>query len=439
VEDSPLPFHETHTSLARFVDRLSRLASFLNRTPLAIDPLTVERSLTVGLLCSIALLAITTGLLMRLSSPPGVIVLTLIGGVAGSVLLLVGYTQIAVKVRQREELLQQLETEASDLRALDRLTAAIQASRSAEVLSEAVLHFAGEVFPDTAGTVATRSAGQALDVLATWGTQLGSVDRTGNCYAMRDSQTFSSEGASHGFRCQHVERTYPGPYMCFPIKRQARTAGVFHLRYRYRPDATNARRLRSLGEAATARIGIGLETIELHDLLRTQSLVDPLTGLNNRRALFDHARRVHSQAFGEGGAYSVIIADVDRFKVLNDTLGHPAGDAILVTFARHLQRHIRSQDFACRYGGEEFVVVMPAASPEVASQRAEALRASLGSLRTPVPASVWSLTASFGVATFPFDGSSFSEVLHRADEAMYEAKITGRDRVISWSQRSRRA
>jgi len=130
----------------------------------------------------------------------------------------------------------------------------------------------------------------------------------------------------------------------------------------------------------------------------------------------------------------VIIADVDRFKALNDALGHAAGDAILVTFARHIQRHIRSQDFACRYGGEEFVVVMPDASRDVASHRAESMRAALSSLRTSVPRTVWRLSASFGVATFPFDGNSFAEVLRRADEAMYAAKVAGRDRVTSWSE-----
>ena len=402
-------------------------------------PLSIERSLTVGLACSITLLVLVVGLIIRLSSSPGVIVLTLIGGISGSILLVAGYVRILFELRQQRDLMQRLRRDATDLLGLDRLTAAIQASRSVDALAEAVLAFAADVFPDSAGTVTTRLAGQALDVLGTWGTHLGTVARTGSCYAMRDSQTFASDGAGHGFRCQHVERTFTGPYMCFPIKGQVGTAGVFHLRYLDVPDAEATHRRRRLGEAAASRIGIGLEMIELHDLLQKQSLVDPLTGLNNRRALFNHARRVHAEAIGAGGAYSVIIADVDRFKVLNDTLGHPVGDTILVTFARHVQRHIRSQDFACRYGGEEFVVVMPAASREVASQRAESMRAALGSLRTSVPESVWRLSASFGVATFPFDGNSFHDVLRRADEAMYEAKMAGRDRVVSWSQRTRRA
>jgi diguanylate cyclase (GGDEF)-like protein len=339
-------------------------------------------------------------------------------------------------VRRQQDLVRRLRREAADLQALHRLTAGIQASRSLDALSAAIREFALDVFPESAGMVATRAANQELEAVATWGSGLGTIDRTGSCYAIRDGRTFSSPAASDGFRCQHVERTYVGPYMCFPLKRQTGTAGVFHLRY---PPVADADRVRSLGEAAASRIEIGLETLELHDLLRRQSLLDPLTGLNNRRALFDHAGRVHAQAVGDRGTYSVIIADVDRFKALNDTLGHSAGDAILVTFARHIQRHIRSQDFACRYGGEEFVVVMPATSREVASQRAESMRAALGSLRTSVSRSVWRLSASFGVATFPFDGNSFAEVLRRADEAMYDAKMAGRNRVTTWNQRSRRA
>jgi diguanylate cyclase (GGDEF)-like protein len=365
--------------------------------------------------------------------------LALTGAVAVCILLAAAYARTRYELRQRTEQIQQLQRRQADLQALDRLTTQIQSSRTVESVSEAVLSFARDAFPDSAGTVAMRSTGQEFEVVATWGAGLGTVDRTGYCYAVRDNKMFSSDGASQGFRCQHVEGTYVGPYMCFPIPGQAVTGGVLHLRFPVIADAEEHDRRRTVGEVAASRIGVGVETLKLHDLLRAQSLVDPLTGLNNRRALFDHARRVHSQAVYEGRAYSVIIADIDRFKALNDTLGHSAGDAVLVTFARHIQRHVRSQDFACRYGGEEFVVVMPDATREVAWQRAESMRATLGSLRTSVPATVWRLSASFGVATFPFDANRFPEVLRRADEAMYQAKSAGRDRVASWSPRLRQA
>lgn len=401
--------------------------------------LTLSQSLTVGLVSSLILAAVAVGLLVRLSESPTTTLLALTGGAAAAILLFAWYTHAVSGVRDYENLVQRLQRDGADLQALQRLAASIQASGSVSELSAAVVAFAGDAFPDTAGAVATWSSDQRLDVLTTWGARLGTVDRTGSCYAIRDGRTFVSASAGDGFRCQHVERTYVGPYMCFPIRGEAGTVGVLHLRYAGASDAADVRRWRDLGEAAAAVIRAGLETIELHDLLRTQSLLDPLTGLNNRRALFDHARRVHSRAIGDASTYSVIMADVDRFKALNDTLGHSAGDAILVTFARHLQRHIRSQDFACRYGGEEFVVVIPEVSREVAVQRAEAMRSALRALRSPVPHDVWQLSASFGVATFPFDGNDFSEILRRADEAMYEAKIAGRDRVTSWSPRSRLA
>jgi diguanylate cyclase (GGDEF)-like protein len=393
----------------------------------------------IGLVCSLTLLGLIVDLVIRLSDSYGAIVLAVTGAACCSILLVGWYGRTLIEVRRQTDLLKRLQRESSDLLALDRLTTGIQASRSVDAVSEAILTFARDVFPDSAGTVVTRSASQEPEVLATWGTRFGAVERTGSCYAVRDNQTFSSDGAGQGFRCQHVERAYLGPYICFPIKGPPGTAGILHLRYPAVSETADAQRRRSLGDAAASRIGIGLETLELHELLQIQSRLDPLTGLNNRRALFDHASRVHSEAVGDRGAYSVIVADVDRFKALNDSLGHSAGDAILVTFARHIQRHIRSQDFACRYGGEEFVIVMPDASRGVASQRAELMRAALGSLRTSVPGSVWRLSASFGVATFPSDGNSFAEVLRRADEAMYEAKVAGRDRVTSWSQRSRRA
>ena len=401
--------------------------------------LAVERSLRVGLVSSLVLLAVAAGLLVRQSHSLTTIALTLTVGLAASVLLFWWYTRGASGVRDYDDLVRRLQRDGADLKALQRLAARIQTSGSVDELSTAVVEFAREAFPGTAGAVATWATDHRLDVLTTWGSGFGTVDRTGSCYAIRDGRTFASAGDRDGFRCQHVERTYAGSYMCFPIRGEAGTSGVLHLRYGQPSGAADVHRWRDLGEAAAAVIRAGLETIELHDLLRTQSLVDPLTGLHNRRALFDHARRVHARAIGDGGTYSVIMADVDRFKALNDTLGHSAGDSILVTFARHLQRHIRSQDFACRYGGEEFVIVIPDVSREVASGRAEAMRSALGAIRTPVPPDVWQLSASFGVATFPFDGNDFTEILRRADAAMYEAKIAGRDRVTSWSPRSRLA
>lgn len=400
---------------------------------------TLERSWTVWLASSLTLLVLAVGLVLLRVESAIAMVLALSGGVAAAVVLVEGYLYIRAELRRRDDLVEGLRREAADLQAVDRLTTQIQLSRSVEAVSEAVVSFARDVFPESAGMVAMRSAGPDLEVVVSWGTGLGTVNRPGYCYAVRDNRTVSSDGAPQGYRCQHVEGTFAGTYICFPMIDQAGTAGVLHLRFPIAADAAERQRRRTVGEVVASRIGVGLETLKLHDLLRTQSLVDPLTGLSNRRALFEHAKSVHSRAACDGGAYSVIIADVDRFKALNDTLGHSAGDAILVTFARHIQRHIRSQDFACRYGGEEFVIVMPDAPREVARERAESLRAALGSLRTSVPASVWRLSASFGVATFPADANSFSEVLHRADEAMYHAKTAGRDRVVSWSRQRRLA
>lgn len=419
--------------LRRCADWLGRLSARLQRVPI-----TIERSLALGLTASITFLVLAVALLVWHSNSPGAIALALVVGVLISMLLAASYARARVEVTRQHDVVHCLQRDAADLRALHRLIARIQASRSVEALSEAMLEFARAVFPDTAGLVATHSENQRLEVLATWGS-VPTVDGGITCYAIRDGQTFSSLSGSHGYRCQHVEKTYDGPYMCFPIKGEPLTAGVLHLRYPAPSDAGDVHRWRGLGEAAAARVAIGLEAIELHRHLRTLSMVDPLTGLINRRALFDQASRVHAEAIGKRATYSVILADVDRFKALNDALGHSAGDAILVTFARHVQRLIRSQDFACRYGGEEFVVLMPDTSREVAVQRAEVMRMALGSLRTSVPGSVWQLSASFGVAAFPVDGNSFSEILRRADEAMYDSKLAGRNRVTSASQPSRRA
>jgi len=168
------------------------------------------------------------------------------------------------------------------------------------------------------------------------------------------------------------------------------------------------------------------QTIEL-------AVTDPLTGLNNRRYLDNHLNVLFNRSMARGRPLSVLITDIDRFKQVNDTYGHDGGDEVLREFANRIRSAIRGADLACRHGGEEFVVVMPDTSPEVAAAVAERLRAAIESVPFLLKHSgaALNITASFGIASRIASVLTPDQLMKQADLALYEAKNTGRNRVVA--------
>jgi diguanylate cyclase (GGDEF)-like protein len=165
--------------------------------------------------------------------------------------------------------------------------------------------------------------------------------------------------------------------------------------------------------------------------LRREATRDPLTGLHNRRHLQYTMKREIGFAQRDGHPVAFVLIDLDRFKQLNDSFGHAAGDAALRAVADLLRARIRIYDVACRYGGEEIVVVVPGATTAGAAALAEDLRAGIGEIRIPCDGGrVARFTASFGVASFPEHGWDTATALRAADQALYRAKAAGRNRVV---------
>jgi two-component system cell cycle response regulator len=168
------------------------------------------------------------------------------------------------------------------------------------------------------------------------------------------------------------------------------------------------------------------QTIEL-------AVTDGLTGLNNRRYLDNHLKVLFNRAAARGRALSVCITDIDRFKQVNDTYGHDAGDEVLKEFARRIRSTVRGADLACRYGGEEFVVVMPDTDAAAAATIAERLRDIIERTPFSLPGTDLDLTvtASLGIATNVPGVETPEQLLKKADKALYEAKNSGRNRVVA--------
>jgi diguanylate cyclase (GGDEF)-like protein len=166
-------------------------------------------------------------------------------------------------------------------------------------------------------------------------------------------------------------------------------------------------------------------------LLQQQAIHDPLTGLYNRRYLDETMPRELHRAERTGQPVGVIMLDVDHFKRFNDTYGHDAGDTLLRAVGTFLQQHTRGDDIACRYGGEEFTLVLPGASLAATQQRAKELRAGIQHLGVEHQGQpLGTVTASLGIAVFHAHGTTADSLIRAADQALYHAKRGGRNRVV---------
>jgi diguanylate cyclase (GGDEF)-like protein len=196
-------------------------------------------------------------------------------------------------------------------------------------------------------------------------------------------------------------------------------------------DSDSFARRRQLAAAVSEHISLALANLNLRETLRLQAVRDPLTGLYNRRYMQEFLERELHAARRKKRPLAVMMLDLDHFKRYNDNFGHSAGDKALAAVGETLMRCVRAEDVACRYGGEEFALILPECTLQQATVRAEEIRQRLKefrSLREDRPTDV--LTVSIGIAAFDETTDRVDLVLKFADDALYQAKRAGRDRVL---------
>lgn len=169
---------------------------------------------------------------------------------------------------------------------------------------------------------------------------------------------------------------------------------------------------------------------ELSEALRDSALHDSLTGLDNRRSLMERLREETERAIRKSAPYGLAILDVDRFKSINDRFGHEAGDKALCAISEVIRRSLREYDVCGRWGGEEFLVLLPETTIEAAAQVVERIRTSMEQVQLQLSATdTPKVTASFGLTQYRL-GESFSDTINRADSGLLKAKMEGRNRVV---------
>ena len=184
-------------------------------------------------------------------------------------------------------------------------------------------------------------------------------------------------------------------------------------------------------ETIADSVALAIANVRLRERLRIQSIRDGLTGLFNRRYLDETLPREIHRAERSKNPISVLMLDIDSCKKFNDTYGHDAGDIVLKRIAETVLANIRPSDIACRYGGEEFTIVLPDTQLEIANARAESLREAVSLTELQHNGKdLGNVTISLGVASYPQHGATRDTLIKSADEASYQAKQAGKNRVV---------
>ena len=257
-----------------------------------------------------------------------------------------------------------------------------------------------------------------------------SVFNLNDCWALRRSRPHGFEVNHSGIKCKHIHHHHSlAESFCIPMMAQGQALGLLSLNSLCEGTLTVAKR--QLAITVAEHIALALANLKLREELHLQSIRDPLTGLFNRRYLEESLRQTIHWAKRKQKPLGVIMLDIDHFKRFNDTFGHEAGDLVLQQIGTYLQSHIRGSDIACRYGGEEIIIIMPEASLGDTQQRAEQLRQGIKNLKLSHHGkSLGMITVSLGIASFPDAGSDGENLLSAADDALYQAKAQGRDCLV---------
>ena len=297
-----------------------------------------------------------------------------------------------------------------------------------------------DLFPGHSGCLAILPArDQPLEVAARWGTEVSMMESSfslEDCWALRRGQVHQVVDLRTGLLCRHFIHPPQAGYLCLPLTVQGETLGVLSLVENASRKGRYPIGLQQLIMTVGETIKLSLSNLKLRDELRQQAIHDPLTGLFNRRYLDETLPRELHMAQRRNAPLSVVMLDLDGFKQFNDSFGHGPGDALLREFGRVLREHLRKSDISCRFGGDEFVLVLPDSSIADTQERVEQIRKFLEGLPIHYGEQVFGLiTLSAGIAQTPEHGTSASELLRAADEALYAAKQAGRNRTTIYEAR----
>ena len=368
------------------------------------------------------------------------------GKVRGSYALYKDISDVLKAAQERNEQgnilkrsLAELQSRTNEMTLLIELSAMLQCCNSLDEAYSVVSQFGEKLFSaHNSGSLSVfKSSRNVLELAAGWGTSSNPsmTFSPDNCWALRRGKPHWSSTSLAGLVCNHLkDNLIVDRVLCIPMIAQGDTIGVLQLHVASSSeskllDENLQITLERIASSAAGQIALSIASLKLREALKDQSIRDPLTGLYNRRFMHDFLERELLRARRTNRSFAVMFIDLDHFKRFNDSFGHDAGDFVLQSFTKLLTSHFRGSDIICRYGGEEFALVLPDSSLIDAEMRADDLRTKVRQLAiSHRETALGPITCSVGIAEFPKDGSTAEELLRVADKCLYEAKTQGRDR-----------
>ena len=328
---------------------------------------------------------------------------------------------------------------SKDIELLNELNDNLQVCQNVDETKSILKRFGRKLFPDAAVTVSLYNESRNLvEPFVSWGHHADYEDMIApeQCWALRKSKPHCELGEDDVV-CPNFASCPDRRYVCLPMLAYGEVMGNLHLDLRASAttggEAENSElidKLLQLANVAADQIALALANLKLRATLQFQSTRDSLTQLYNRRYIQDALERELARATRSEKPLAVMMMDIDHFKRYNDTYGHDAGDHVLREFGALLRNAIRGSDIASRYGGEEFLALLPETDAESAGLRAEQIRRQVSGLGLEFRGEqLGQITVSIGIAAFPDAATSVDELITHSDMALYRAKANGRNCV----------
>ena len=325
----------------------------------------------------------------------------------------------------------ELQQRTHEMTLLNDMGDILRACLTTEEAYNVIVRVAQQIFPVQVGALYVIAPSRNLvESVAVWGdTSLAERTFTPHeCWALRRGRTHWVENFNAGLICRHIHQPSSSGYLCIPMMAQSEALGILHLMQPENVQLTETKQ--RMAVTMSEHIAMALSNLRLHETLRSQSIRDPLTGLFNRRFMEESLELEIRRAARNQRPLGMIMMDLDHFKYFNDNFGHEAGDLLLKELGALLKNNIRGEDIACRYGGEEFTLILPEGTGSVTRQRAEFFKEAIQRLDVHYKNQpLGRLTASMGVAVFPDHGRTAQALIEAADKALYRSKNAGRDCV----------
>lgn len=344
--------------------------------------------------------------------------------------------------KQLKNMVARLKRREEELTAIGKMAEFFQVCTKEYEIMNVISENMESLFPVDAGTVyILNEETNIFTNIHSWGNNSLSDDAfpIEECWGLKKGHPHELQAGKSKMVCNHIKSNDNREYdfLCIPMDTSHKQLGMLYLQCRVPGTGTDREESKKhieqvleLGSTVAEHIALALSNVRMQEKLQEMAIQDPLTGLYNRRYMQENLEQEIHRSERDNKSIGLILLDIDHFKSINDQFGHGAGDHVLKTLAALLKSHVRKGDICCRYGGEEFLFILPNSSYKNTFSLAEKLRQQVKLLDITYDGKkIGKITISSGVAAYPAQARTFDALIKAADSAMYRAKDEGRDRV----------